>query len=270
MSRLSDAFPAPGEGGRAALVGYLMAGDPTPEASVDHLIALAEAVDVLEIGVPFTDPIADGPVIQAAATRALGAGTTPRRAFEVAGRVHEAVPDTPLVLMTYFNLLHRPGVSIFLEYAKSVGVDGVIVPDLPLEEADHLVPHAGSAGVDAVFLASPATDDERMRRIAETTRGFCYLVSTYGITGAEVDFEGTVAPLVGRARQACQGAGPDGADVPLAVGFGVKTADDAALLAGAGADGVVVGSAFVRLVGQGADPKEVQALARSLRGGLEG
>lgn len=273
MSRIAETFDALA-GDRAALVGYLMAGDPTPEESVDHLTALAEAVDVLEIGIPFSDPIADGPVIQAAATRALGAGTTPRRAFEIAERVHDAVPDTPLLFMTYFNLLHRRGVSEFLETAKSVGVDGVIVPDVPLEEAEHLAPKAEAAGVDAVFLASPATDDARMRAIAEATRGFLYLVSTYGITGADVDFEADVVPLVERAKKACQGAGagggPDGGDVPLCVGFGVKTADDAAMLAGAGADGVVVGSAFVRRIGEGAEPAEIAELARGIGGGLSG
>lgn len=253
---LADAFPDD----RGALVGYLMAGDPTPKECVPYLTALAEVVDLLEIGVPFSDPIADGPTIQAAATRALEAGMRPGQAFEIAATVHEET-GTPVALMTYFNLLHRRGVQTFLEDAWAAGVEGVIVPDLPLEEADEIEGLAAEAGIDAVFLASPASDDERLRRLEATTSGFLYLVSTYGITGSDVDFERDVAPLIETVTGVVD-------EVPVAVGFGVRSADHARAVRGAGADGVVVGSAFVDLVAEGADPEAVAARAEEIRAGL--
>lgn len=253
---LEDAFPDD----RGALVGYLMAGDPSPEDSLPYLTALAEAVDLLEIGIPFSDPIADGPTIQAAATRALDAGTRPGQAFGIAERVRDA-SGTPVALMTYFNLLHRRGVGDFLETARAAGVEGVIVPDLPLEEADEIAGPAAEAGVDAVFLASPASDDERLRRLAATTGGFLYLVSTYGITGSDVDVARDVAPLVERVTDVVD-------EVPVAVGFGVRSADHARAIRDAGADGVVVGSAFVEQVAEGADPEAVAERAREIKQGL--
>lgn len=253
---LEEAFPKD----RGALVGYLMAGDPTPKDSLPYLTALAEAVDLLEIGIPFSDPIADGPTIQAAATRALEAGMRPAKAFEIARTVRDET-GTPVALMTYFNLLHRRGVDTFLEEARDAGVEGVIVPDLPLEEADEIVDPAAEAGIDAVFLASPASDEDRLGRLTETTSGFLYLVSTYGITGSDVDVDRDVAPLVEHVTDVVT-------EVPVAVGFGVRSADHARAIRQAGADGVVVGSAFVERVAADDDPAAVAELAEQIKAGL--
>jgi tryptophan synthase alpha chain len=241
------------------LVPYVMAGDPSVEETAAHVRALAQAgASVIELGVPFSDPIADGPTIQQAATRALAAGTRPSDVLRLVRAVRADV-TTPICLMTYYNIIHRAGVAEWVREAAQAGVDGVIVPDLPVEEASTLLNVAGPAGLGTVFLASPATSDERLDRIAGASSGFLYLVSMYGVTGARDTLPDYTLQLVQRVKKRTAGK------VPLAVGFGVGKREQVRDLARAGADAVVVGSAIVDRIAKGATPAEVGRFVAGLR-----
>jgi tryptophan synthase alpha chain len=253
--RLRTALGKPGP----HLIAYVMAGDPSLEATAEYVHALAEAgVSAIELGVPFSDPIADGPTIQAAATRALAAGTRPSQVLDLVQSLRPAV-DVPICLMTYYNVLHRAGLAPWVKAAVGAGVDGVIVPDLPVEEASPLLGVAQPAGLGTVFLASPATSDERLDRIAGASSGFLYLVSMYGVTGARDTLPEYTLQLVQRVKERTAGK------VPLAVGFGVGKKEQVRDLTKAGADAVIVGSAIVDRIGKGASPDEVGAFVRGLR-----
>ncbi len=223
--------------GRAALVTFLMAGDPDPKTSLDLIKALPQAgADVIEIGMPFTDPMADGPSIQAAGLRALAAGMSLTKTLDLVRAFRKADTDTPIVLMGYFNPIYVRGVEKFLGEAKEAGVDGLIVVDLPPEEDDELCLPALAAGLHFIRLATPTTDDKRLPTVLTNTSGFLYYVSITGITGAATPDYSKVAQAVHRIKAQTQ--------LPVAVGFGVKNAQTAASLA-AHADGVVVGSALI-------------------------
>jgi tryptophan synthase alpha chain len=223
--------------GRAALVTFLMAGDPDPKTSLDLINALPQAgADVIEIGMPFTDPMADGPSIQAAGLRALAAGMSLTKTLDLVRAFRKADTDTPIVLMGYFNPIYVRGVEKFLGEAKEAGVDGLIVVDLPPEEDDELCLPALAAGLHFIRLATPTTDDKRLPKVLTNTSGFLYYVSITGITGAATPDYSKVAQAVHRIKAQTQ--------LPVAVGFGVKNAQTAASLA-AHADGVVVGSALI-------------------------
>jgi len=223
--------------GRAALVTFLMAGDPYPKTSLDLIKALPQAgADVIEIGMPFTDPMADGPSIQAAGLRALAAGMSLTKTLDLVRAFRKADTDTPIVLMGYFNPIYVRGVEKFLGEAKEAGVDGLIVVDLPPEEDDELCLPALAAGLHFIRLATPTTDDKRLPKVLTNTSGFLYYVSITGITGAATPDYSKVAQAVHRIKAQTQ--------LPVAVGFGVKNAQTAASLA-AHADGVVVGSALI-------------------------
>ncbi len=223
--------------GRAALVTFLMAGDPDPKTSLDLIKALPQAgADVIEIGVPFTDPMADGPSIQAAGLRALAAGMSLTKTLDLVRAFRKNDIDTPIVLMGYFNPIYVRGVEKFLGEAKEAGVDGLIVVDLPPEEDDELCLPALAAGLHFIRLATPTTDDKRLPKVLTNTSGFLYYVSITGITGAATPDYSKVAQAVHRIKAQTQ--------LPVAVGFGVKNAQTAAALA-AHADGVVVGSALI-------------------------
>lgn len=253
--RLRAALGKPGP----HLVAYVMAGDPSLEMTTAYVRALAKAgASVIELGVPFSDPIADGPTIQAAATRALAAGTRPAQVFEVVRRLR-AETDVPIALMTYYNLIHKAGPAQWVKEAVQSGVDGVIVPDLPVEEANPLLGVAQPAGLGTVFLASPATSDERLDRIAAASSGFLYLVSMYGVTGAREQLPDYTLQLVQRVKKRTAGK------VPLAVGFGVSRKEQVRDLARAGADAVIVGSAIVDRIGKGAAPEDIAKFVASLR-----
>lgn len=258
MSRIADAFARAKAEGRAALVTYLMPGDPSLEESEAHMLAALEHADILEVGVPFSDPVADGPVIERAGLRALARGTKLGDVLALVKRLR-ARTEKPLVLMTYYNPVYLRGVERFAKDAAEAGVDGVILPDVPLEESDEVGAVLAAKGIDLVQLASPATPPERMGRLAKATRGFLYLVSSFGVTGARKDLAPETLDLVKRARKACGDA------APIAVGFGVSEPRHARLLADAGADGVIVGSAIVGRIEQGAKPAEVAAFVRALR-----
>ena len=226
--------------GRAALVTFLMCGDPDLDTSLQLIEALPGAgADVIEIGMPFTDPMADGPSIQAAGLRALKAGGSMLKTLGLVKAFRANNDHTPIVLMGYYNPIYIYGVDRFLVDAKSAGIDGLIVVDLPPEEDDELCKPALAAGLNFIRLATPTTDDARLPKVLTNTSGFVYYVSIAGITGAATPDFGKVATAVARIKSHT--------NLPVAVGFGVKTAADAAAIA-AGADGVVVGSTLVDAV----------------------
>jgi tryptophan synthase alpha chain len=223
--------------GRAALVTYVMAGDPDPETALAILRALPQAgADIVEFGLPFTDPMADGPAIQAAGLRALKAGQTTAKTLDLVRRFRAEDADTPVILMGYFNPIYIYGVERFLTDAKAAGVDGLIVVDLPPEEDDELCLPALRADLAFVRLATPTTDDKRLPAVLANTAGFVYYVSITGITGAATPDFGQVAAAVERVKRHTP--------LPVVVGFGVKKPEHAAAVA-RGADGVVVGSALI-------------------------
>ena len=236
-TRIDARFNALKAQDRAALVTFLMAGDPDPETSQALIRALpAAGADVIEIGIPFTDPMADGPAIQAAGLRALKAGMTLRRTLALVKDFRATDNYTPIVLMGYFNPIYVYGVPAFVQDAKQAGVDGLIIVDLPPEEDQELCLPAREAGLNFIRLATPTTDQRRLPRVLENTSGFVYYVSLTGITGAALADYAGVSEAVKRIKQH--------SSLPIVVGFGVKSADNAAQLA-ANADGVVVGSALI-------------------------
>ncbi len=236
-TRIDQRFAKLKADGRAGLVTFVMAGDPDLETSLEILKSLPSAgADVIEVGMPFTDPMADGPAIQAAGLRALKAGTTLKKTLSLVESFRASDQTTPIVLMGYYNPIYVYGVERFLAAAKDAGVDGLIVVDLPPEEDEELCLPARAAGLNFIRLATPTTDDKRLPKVLENTSGFVYYVSLTGITGAALaDYSGVEAAVTRIKRHT---------DLPIAVGFGVKTADDAKAVARA-ADGVVVGTALV-------------------------
>jgi tryptophan synthase alpha chain len=237
MKRIEQRFAALKHEGRAALVTFLMAGDPDPDTALAIVKALpAAGADVIELGMPFTDPMADGPSIQAAGLRALKAGQDMRKTLALVRTFRAADEATPIVLMGYYNPIYIYGVEAFLRDAKDAGVDGLIIVDLPPEEDEELCVPALRAGLNFIRLATPTTDDRRLPAVLANTSGFVYYVSITGITGAATPDPNRVAAAVGRIKRHTS--------LPVAVGFGVRTAEHARAIAG-GADGVVVGSALV-------------------------
>ncbi|MGF1446774.1 MAG: tryptophan synthase subunit alpha [Pikeienuella sp.] len=256
MSRIETKMAELKAEGRAAFVAYIMAGDPTPATSAEILAGLPGAgVDIVELGLPFTDPMADGPAIQLAGQRALKGGQTLACTLQMARDFRAGDARTPLILMGYYNPIYSMGVGPFLEAAAEAGVDGLIVVDLPPEEDAELCLPARARGLDFIRLATPTTDDARLPKVIANTSGFVYYVSITGITGAAVAEAAAVAPEVARIRAA--------SGLPVCVGFGVKTPERAAEIAKV-ADGVVVGSAIVERIGRGDAPKEVLAFVESL------
>jgi tryptophan synthase alpha chain len=239
-TRIDRRFADLARAGRAALVTFVMAGDPDHETSLAIARALpAAGADIIELGMPFTDPMADGPAIQAAGLRALKAGETLARTLDLVRVFRQSDNDTPVVLMGYYNPIYVYGVDRFLTDAVKAGVDGLIVVDLPPEEDTELCLPALAAGLNFIRLATPTTDDRRLPAVLANTSGFVYYVSITGITGAATPDFGQVSTAVARIKRHTH--------LPVAVGFGVKTADHAASIA-TGADGVVVGSALVEAV----------------------
>ncbi len=237
MKRIEDRFAALEHEGRAALVTFLMAGDPDPATALAIVKALpAAGADLIELGMPFTDPMADGPSIQAAGLRALKAGQDMRKTLALVRTFRAGDDATPIVLMGYYNPIYIYGVETFLRDAKDAGVDGLIIVDLPPEEDEELCIPALRAGLNFIRLATPTTDDRRLPAVLANTSGFVYYVSITGITGAATPDPSRVAAAVARIKRHTS--------LPVAVGFGVRTAEHARAIAG-GADGVVVGSALV-------------------------
>jgi tryptophan synthase alpha chain len=237
QTRIQTRFAACAAEGRAALVTFITAGDPDFDTSSAILAALPEAgADIIELGVPFTDPMADGIPVQLAGQRALKAGQTLKKTLALVEGFRKAGHETPIVLMGYYNPIYVYGVERFLADAKAAGVDGLIVVDLPPEEDAELCLPAMKAGVNFIRLATPTTDDKRLPKVLQNTSGFVYYVSMTGVTGGTIANYDAVGEAVARIKRHT--------DLPVAVGFGVKTAADAAAIA-KGADGVVVGSSLV-------------------------
>ena len=233
--------------GRPALVTYFMGGDPDYDTSLAIMKALPRAgSDVIELGMPFSDPMADGPAIQAAGLRALKAGQTLAKTLAMAAEFRKSDDETPIVMMGYYNPIYIYGVERFLSDAKQSGIDGLIVVDLPPEMDEELCLPALKAGLNFIRLATPTTDDKRLPKVLENTSGFVYYVSMTGITGSALADTGKVGEAVKRIKSHT--------DLPVCVGFGVKTASQASAI-GASADGVVVGTAIVNAVANVLGPK---------------
>ncbi len=268
-TRIDRRFAVLREEGRAALMTFIMAGDPDYDAFLAILEALPQAgADMIEIGMPFTDPMADGPAIQAAGQRALKAGQTMKKTLAAVRAFRAADAATPLVLMGYYNPIYVYGVERFLADAKAAGVDGLIIIDLPPEEDVELCLPALEAGLNFIRLATPTTDDKRLPAVLANTSGFVYYVSITGITGSAAPDPGKVMQAVARIKRHTA--------LPVCVGFGVRTAEQARVIA-QGADGVVVGSALVEALSKSLGPDgkatpstmaSVAELVRSLAGGV--
>jgi len=258
MSGISEVFARCAEEGRAAFIPFLMAGDPNLSATAGQLAALAAGgADIIELGVPFSDPIADGPVNQRAAMRALAAGTGLSGILELIAR-HRDQLGVPIVLFSYYNPIYARGLERFAEQAAASGVDGVLCVDLPPEEAEHdLVPVLRERGVDTIFLLAPTSTRDRIARVAAASSGFVYYVSRTGTTGERSSLAPDLVRDLKRLRRRIE--------LPLAVGFGISSPDQVAAVSEV-ADGVVVGSALVRLVEQmGEDPELPAMLERRVR-----
>jgi tryptophan synthase alpha chain len=262
-TRITELFERLREQGRPGLIAYLTAGDPSPEHTPALVAALERGgVDLIELGVPFSDPIADGPVIQRGSDRALRAGTTLNAVLGIAARIRER-SAIPLLLFTYMNPVLRYGQAALARAAAACGIDGCLLTDLSVEEADPYVDVMRAEGLDTVFLAAPTSTERRRKLVAKYSTGFVYLVSRTGVTGERESLSDSVAPLVHAMRAVT--------DLPLAVGFGISTAEQACAV-GTIADAVVVGSAVVRTIEENATSPELEdsleRLARELASGL--
>ena len=259
MTRIDAKFAELKAAGKKAFVSYIMAGDPDYERSLAVMKGLpAAGVDIIELGVPFTDPMADGPTIQLAGQRALAAGMTLTRTLAMATEFRKTDDSTPIVLMGYYNPIYSRGVERFLDEAKAAGIDGLIVVDLPPEEDDELCIPAARAGLNFIRLATPTTDDRRLPKVLENTSGFVYYVSITGITGAAAAEAADVGPEVARIKAQT--------DLPVIVGFGIRTPETAHIIASV-ADGCVVGSAIVSEIAKGGPVSDVLDFVRGLAAG---
>jgi tryptophan synthase alpha chain len=231
-----------GDRAEGAIVAYLMGHDPDPKAFMANAASLIEGgADILEVGIPFSDPVADGPVIQAAGTRALSAGATPLKILDTIGELSSQFA-IPFVILTYYNPILAMGIELFMRKASEKGVDGIVVPDLPMEEGDTFRGIALKHNVDSIYLAAPNTSTKRLQSIVDKSKGFLYLVSLYGVTGPRDTLSAQSLETVKRVKSVAKGK------VPIAAGFGISQPEHVSSLLRAGADGAIVGSALVRIV----------------------
>ncbi|MFN7051065.1 MAG: tryptophan synthase subunit alpha [Gemmobacter sp.] len=259
MTRIDATFAALKAQGKKAFVAYIMGGDPDAETSLAVMQGLPGAgVDIIELGMPFTDPMADGPTIQLAGQRALDGGMTMDRVLDMVRAFRKGDATTPIVLMGYYNPIYSRGVDRFLAEAVEAGIDGLIVVDLPPEEDSELCLPAQAAGLNFIRLATPTTDDKRLPTVLQNTSGFVYYVSVTGITGAAAAQAAAVGPEVARIKKST--------DLPVIVGFGISTPEAAQEIASV-ADGCVVGSAIVKQIGAGKSVAEVLAGVAAIAAG---
>jgi tryptophan synthase alpha chain len=264
MTEISDTFLELENKNEAALIAYVTVGDPNTKKTLRFVSALIEGgVDIVELGIPFSDPIADGPTIQNAVSRSLAGGCKPIDAFNVASSIRER-HEIPLVAMTYFNPVFRMGIARFLTLGKKAGFSGLIIPDLPIEGSQSYRNACASKEVDTIFLAAPSTDESRLKRIASVTSGYLYLVSLYGVTGARNTLTQDSVKLVERCSNLLRDR------LPFAVGFGISRPEQVRRLVRAGANGVIVGSAFVNIIAENIHntpqaSRKLQKLARTLK-----
>ncbi len=240
--RIKEKFEELEEKKEGALIGYLTMGDPDIKTSEKLIRCIVKNVDILELGVPFSDPIADGPTIQAAIDRSLKKGMNTDIAFDMIKRLRKDGIKTPFVFMTYYNIVLQYGEERFIKKCRDVGVDGILVSDLPLEEAENVLDCCDRYGVDFIFLIAPTTTEERIKKIAKKAKGFIYLVSLLGVTGARDKLQDITIEKTKWALEHINGT------LPLAVGFGISKKEHVKSIVNAGARGVVVGSAFVDIV----------------------
>ncbi|MGX9351001.1 tryptophan synthase subunit alpha [Shimia sp. W99] len=259
MTRIDAKFAELQAAGKKAFVAYVMAGDPDYDTSLEIVKGLPGAgVDVIELGLPFTDPMADGPTIQLAGQRALDGGMTLQKTLDLATEFRKTDDTTPIVLMGYYNPIYSRGVDKFLTDAKAAGIDGLIVVDLPPEEDEELCIPAQAAGMNFIRLATPTTDDKRLPKVLQNTSGFVYYVSITGITGSAEAEATDVGPEVARIKAST--------DLPVIVGFGINTPEKSRAIASV-ADGAVVGSAIVGQIGAGKPVAEVLDFVKTLSDG---
>jgi tryptophan synthase alpha chain len=262
-NRITERFLELSEKGERALICYVVAGYPDVATSKQAIDALVEGgADIIEVGIPFSDPIADGPTIQAASNVALKNGMTPEKALNLVRAVRKKHPNLPILAMTYSNILVRPGMEKFMYNSKQCGLDGFILPDLPVDEADTYTSVASKLNLATVFLVSPNTQETRLRKIVANTTGFLYVVSVYGITGARNSFQEYTLNTIRTARQIA------GAKVPVAVGFGISSPAHAKIMIAAGAEAIIVGSAIINKMSDGSGTKmlvDLENFARSMK-----
>jgi tryptophan synthase alpha chain len=252
MGRIEKVFA---DGKKPAFIGFAVAGDPDKITSVRIARALiAGGTDILELGIPFSDPVADGPTIQKADERALGAGTTPSTVFEIVREIRKG-SDVPIVFLTYYNIVYHRGIERFYREAHDAGVDGILIADMPVEESEEVCENALRFGIDPVFLISQTTSDQRIKKIAAKARGYLYLVAVLGVTGVRDQVSGGAIDLLDLVRRYTS--------LPLAIGFGISTPAQAQTCTRAGADGVIVGSAIVEIVER--NLKDPDAMERQLK-----
>lgn len=248
---IEQKFRELGDRGEGAIIAYLMGHDPDPKAFMANAASLIEGgADILEIGIPFSDPVADGPVIQAAGTRALSAGATPGKILDRIGQLSEQFA-IPFVVLTYYNPILAMGIERFMGTASENGVNGIVVPDLPIEESGNFRDNALKHNIDSIYLVAPNTSERRLQTIVEGSKGFVYLVSLYGVTGLRDTLSPQALETVNRVKSLAKGR------IPVSAGFGISQPEHVASLLHAGADGVIVGSALVRIIaGHLDDPSE--------------
>jgi tryptophan synthase alpha chain len=266
MSAIAATFRDLKQKSEGGLIAYVMAGDPTPKHTLRIVDALiAGGADIVELGIPFSDPIADGPTLQRAAGRALEAGTTPRKVFDLARAITRA-HEVPVVVMTYYNIVHQMGVEAFCSAAQQSGVNGVIAPDLPVEEASQYKEAAMRHGIDTIFLAAPSTSAARLEKLLTASSGFVYLVSANGITGARKILQDESIASIQRTASLIRGR------APLAVGFGLSLPSHVRQVIDNGASAAIVGSRFAQIVEQNLDDghtmlRGLRECAHTLKGG---
>jgi tryptophan synthase alpha chain len=234
VTRIEQAFKSTK---RPLIVAFTVAGDPDPQTAVSIAKTIVSSgADIIEFGVPFSDPLADGPVIQRADVRSLQSGTNPDKVFRIVTEVRK-VTEVPVVLLTYYNTVYRRGIVRFYEEAAHAGVDGILIADMPVEESDAAVTAARNAGIDPIFMVSETTSEDRLGTMLDRAGGFLYLVSRLGVTGARKDLSTGIVSLISRVRKRTR--------MPIAVGFGISSPEHVTALSAAGADAVIVGSAIV-------------------------
>ncbi|MFQ5975171.1 MAG: tryptophan synthase subunit alpha [Candidatus Hydrothermarchaeales archaeon] len=262
MSRIMAKFQELEKREEGALIGYLTLGDPDIATSKKLVKCLLENVDIMELGVPFSDPIADGPTIQGAIDRALKTGINTDDCFSIVEELRSEGEKIPFVFMTYYNIVLQYGEERFIKRCREVGVDGVLVSDLPIEEADSVLVQCNRYGVDFIFLIAPTTTEKRIKRILKKASGFLYLVSLLGVTGAREKLQKRTIDVTKWAKNFTK-------DIPLAVGFGISKKEHVKAIIDAGAQGAVVGSAFVSLIAEkGEDAcKDLKTLSKDLKEG---
>ncbi|MFP4507700.1 MAG: tryptophan synthase subunit alpha [Candidatus Acetothermia bacterium] len=261
MNEVARMIKATNEKGEGALIAYLMAGDPSPKKSVEYLKSLsAGGADVVEFGVPYTDPVADGQTIQAAGNRAIDETGDLASVFRIVERAKRSI-ETPIVLMSYYNPVFQFGEEKFLNRCDETGVDGVILPDLPVEEGNSYIELARKHSVATPFLVTPATSQARIKEVAERSTGFLYLVARPGTTGAQEEVAKLTTEAIKSVTAQLSG------ELPICVGFGLSSPEGISRVVEAGADGAIVGSAIVKRIAEGRRPDEVRDFVRELKSG---